>query len=59
MGLKDKAHTGDPTSNMRQSTSSDWFRQDVMGSEEGEIAGDQSGQGRLYRGGGLVLAEGS
>ena len=30
-----------------------------MGSEEGEIAGDQSGQDRLYSGGGLVVAEGS
>ena len=43
----------------RVSASSDWFRQDVMGSEEGEIAGDQSGQDRLYGGGGLVVAEGS
>lgn len=59
--VQDRAHTGDlPSNNMkpRVRTSGDWFRQHVTGSEEAEIAGDQSGQHRLYRGGGLVLGEG-
>lgn len=61
MRLEDRAHTDDlPSNNMkpRVRTSSDWFRQHVTGLEEAEIAGHQSGQDRLYGGGGLVLGEG-
>lgn len=54
-GWRDKTHINLTANNVKHgvSVSSDWSRQEVMGLEAGEVAGDRSGQDRLYGAEGL------